>query len=175
MRIIKTGSLSLEPQTIAHADEMFIVLSDPAIYAFENAPPQSLEWLRMRFAKLESRQSPDGQQQWLNWVARLPTTELIGYVQATVRPDGCAAIAYVFASAYWGRGLARGAVEAMMAELGAHYQVRTFTAELKRENLRSVRLLERLGFSLASSAEHVKHQVALDELLMHRSWGLHAS
>ena len=168
MRIIKTASLTLEPQTITHADEMFIVLNDPAIYAFENAPPQSLEWLRTRFAKLESRQSPDGQEQWLNWVARLPTTQLIGYVQATVRPNGCAAIAYVFSSTYWGRGLAREAVDAMMAELGAQYQVRTFTAELKRENLRSVRLLERLGFLLASSAEHVEQEVAPDEMLMHR-------
>lgn len=174
MRIIKTVSLTLEPQTIAHADEMFIVLNDPAIYAFENEPPQSLEWLRSRFAKLESRQSPDGQEQWLNWVVRLPTTELIGFVQATVRPAGCAAIAYVFASAHWGRGLAREAVDAMMAELGAHYQVHTFTAELKRENLRSVKLLERLGFWLASPAEQFKHQVASDELLMHRSWVLHA-
>lgn len=175
MRIIKTVSLTLEPQTIAHADEMFSVLNDPAIYAFENVAPSSLEWLRARFVKLESRQSPDGQEQWLNWVARLPTTELIGYVQATVHSNGCAAIAYVFASAYWGRGLAREAVDAMMTELGAHYRVHTFTAELKRENLRSVRLLEHLGFSLASPAKHVKHQVTPDELLMHRSQGLRAS
>lgn len=175
MRIIKTVSLTLEPQTIAHADEMFVVLNDSAIYAFENEPPQSREWLRTRFAKLELRQSPDGQEQWLNWVVRLPTTELIGFVQATVRSDGCAAIAYVFSSAHWGRGLAREAVEAMMAELGAHYQVRTFTAELKRKNLRSVRLLERLGFSLVSAEEHIEHQIALDEMLMRRSWELHAS
>ncbi len=175
MRIIETVSLTLEPQTIAHADEMFVVLNDPAIYMFENAPPQSLAWLRTRFAKLESRQSPDGQEQWLNWVARMPTTELIGYVQATLHPDGYAAIAYVFASAYWGRGLAREAVDAMMTELGAHYRVHTYTAELKRENLRSVRLLEHLGFSLASPAEHINHQVAPDELLMHRSQVLQAS
>ncbi len=168
MRIIKTVSLTLEPQTIAHADEMFIVLNDPAIYAFESAPPSSLEWLRTRFAKLETRQSADGEQQWLNWVIRLPTSELIGFVQATLHPDGSAGIAYVFASAYWGRGLAREAVEAMMNELGAQYEVRAFTAELKRENLRSVRLLERLGFSLASPAEHIEREVALDEMLMHR-------
>ena len=168
MRIIAAPTLTLEPQTVAHAEEMFAVLRDPAIYEYENEPPPSLEWLRTRFAKLESRQSADGQQQWLNWVIRLPTSEPIGFVQATVHPNGNAGIAYVLASAYWGRGLARDAVAAMMAELVEHYRVRTFSAVLKRENLRSVKLLERLGFSLASIAEHIESQVDLDELLMLR-------
>lgn len=171
MRILETPALTLEPQTVAHADEMFVVLGDPAIYQYENEPPPSPEWLRARFAKLESRRSADGQQQWLNWVIRLPTSELIGYVQATVRPNRSAAIAYVLASAYWGRGLARVAVDAMMAELAGHYRVRTFSAVLKRDNLRSVKLLERLGFTLASVAEHVEPQVAPDELSMYRHFG----
>ena len=169
MRIIATPTLTLEPQTVAHAEEMFVVLSDPAIYEYENEPPPSLEWLRARFTKLEARESADGQQQWLNWVIRLPTSELIGFVQATVRPNGNAGIAYVLASAYWGRGLARDAVAALMTALVERYRVRTFAAVLKRKNFRSVKLLERLAFSLATVAEHVQYQVAPDELLMLRS------
>jgi hypothetical protein len=46
--------------------------------------------------RLESRRSADGQEQWLNCVIRLPTSELIGYVQATVDANGRAAIAYEF-------------------------------------------------------------------------------
>ena len=59
MRVIKATSLSLEPQTTLHAEEMFVVLSDPAIYEYENEPPRSLAWLRERFAKLESRRSAE--------------------------------------------------------------------------------------------------------------------
>jgi hypothetical protein len=72
MRLIQTGSLTLEPQTAAHAEEMFAVLSDPAIYEYENEPPRSLEWLRARFTKLESRLSENGEEQWLSsaWVSR---------------------------------------------------------------------------------------------------------
>jgi len=44
-----------------------------------------------------------------------------------------------------GRGLARQAVEATLSELVEHYQVRNLTAVFKRNNLRSMRLLERLG------------------------------
>jgi len=168
MNRIATGSLTLEPQTEAHAEEMFLVLSDPAIYEYENEPPPSLEWLRARFAELESRFSPEGQEQWLNWVIRLPTSELIGYVQATVHSNGRAAIAYVLSSAHWGRGLARQAVQAMICELVEHYQVQSLSAVLKRANLRSLRLLERLGFSLSSPQQHLKHHVEPDELLMQR-------
>jgi ribosomal-protein-alanine N-acetyltransferase len=168
MRTIKTDRLSLEPQTASHANEMFVVLSDPAIYAHENQPPQSLEWLRARFTKLETRLSTDGSEQWLNWVIRLPTSVLIGYVQATIHPEGRAAIAYVLSSAYWGHGLARHAVDAMISELDVQHGVRDLFAVLKRENLRSIRLLEHLDFILASSEQQVIHQVPPDELLMCR-------
>jgi len=168
VRLIQTDSLTLEPQTAAHAEGMFAVLSDPAIYEYENEPPASLEWLRARFTKLESRLSANGREQWLNWVIRLPTSELVGYVQATVHPDGRAAVAYELSSDYWGRGLARQAVQAMISELAGHYRVHTLSSVLKRGNLRSMRLLERLGFSPASPEQHVKHRVEPDELLMLR-------
>jgi ribosomal-protein-alanine N-acetyltransferase len=166
--VVEAEGLRLEPQTAAHADEMFVVLSDPAIYEYENAPPPSLDWLRGRFARLESRQSADGQEQWLNWVIRVPTSELIGYVQATVRSD-CADIAYELSSAHWGRGLARRAVLAMIGELASRYGVRRLAAVGKRGNFRSLRLLERLGFAPASPDQRVERAVAPDEWLMLRT------
>jgi ribosomal-protein-alanine N-acetyltransferase len=165
MQVIVTRCLTLEPQVAAHADEMFGVLSDPAIYEHENAPPPSVEWLRERFGTLESRVSADGREQWLNWVVRLRTSEPIGYVQATVFPTGRAAIAYEMASRYWGRGFAREACEAMLSELAARYGVRQAHAVFKRSNIRSLRLLERLGFAPALPEAYV----GSDELLMTRS------
>ena len=168
MRVIVADGLTLEPQTAAHAEEMFTLLSDPAIYEYENQPPPSSKWLCERFARLESRRSADGSEQWLNWVIRLPTSELAGYVQATVHADGHAGIAYELSSAYWGRGIARRAVQAMLEELAEHYRVRALTAVLKRENHRSLRLLERLGFSPASAKSHAERRVDPDEVLMQR-------
>jgi RimJ/RimL family protein N-acetyltransferase len=169
MRFVDAASLVLEPQTAAHADEMFVVLSDPAIYEYENAPPPSAEWLRARFAKLESRRSGDGKELWLNWVVRLASGELAGYVQATVREDGEASIAYEFSSAHWGRGHARRAVEAMIVELVEHYRVQRLVAVLKRSNRRSLRFLERLGFSAAPAEAIAGHDVPPDELMMRRA------
>jgi len=168
VRIVRARRLTLEPQVAEHAEEMFAVLSDPAIYEYEHEAPPSVLWLRDRFATLEARESADGKEIWLNWVLRLPTSELIGYVQATVRGDGSAAIAYVLASGFWGRGFAREAVEAMLGELGEHYGVTDLSAVLKRDNLRSTRLLERLGFALASAETSALRDIEPDEMLMLR-------
>ncbi|HET9950326.1 MAG TPA: GNAT family N-acetyltransferase [Candidatus Eisenbacteria bacterium] len=168
MRVIATDRLTLEPQVASHAEEMFRVLSDPAIYEHENEPPPSAEWLRDRFTKLETRRSPDGREAWLNWVVRLPSSELIGFVQATVHADARASIAYVLGSRFWGRGLAREAVRGVISELGGHYRVRDLYAELKATNLRSRRLLEHLGFSAIAPDPAGGPKVAADELLMTR-------
>ena len=166
MQTIQAAALVLEPQVVTHAEEMWIVLSDPAIYEFENGPPASLDWLRARYARLEARLSPDGQQQWLNWVIRLPTSELIGYVQATIYPDRRVFVAYELSSAYWGRGLATQSVTAMMAHLTEYDQINDYFAILKRDNVRSYRLLERLGFVLASVDQRSEYGLESDELLM---------
>lgn len=148
---------------------MFVALGDPAIYRFEGEPPESPERLRARFLKLESRRSPDGREQWLNWVVRLDGGAAIGYVQATVGPGANAAVAYVLASAYWGRGLARRAVAAMLAELTAHHAVTSFHAVAIRANVRSIHLLESLGFAAASQQMHARRNVVPSEVLMLRA------
>jgi ribosomal-protein-alanine N-acetyltransferase len=168
MRTLTSGILRLEPQVAAHAEAMFEVLCDPAIYEHENEPPASVEWLRTRFAKLETRLSADGTQQWLNWVVFLPPVAPIGYVQATVYASRRADIAYVLNSRYWGRGLATAAAKLMIAELVASYDVETLSAVLKRTNERSKRLLERNDFALASESLHLEYKAGADEVLMLR-------
>ncbi len=168
MQALTTDRLRLEPQLAAHADEMFAVLSDPALYEFENSPPESADWLRKRFARLETRLSPDGSEQWLNWTVRLPSSEPIGFVQASVSSDHRAAIAYVFGSAHWGQGFATEAVERMIEELDEQYEVRTLSAILKRTNLRSLMLLNRLEFELASDEIHAELGTDADEVAMVR-------
>jgi len=163
MRVLCTTRLTLEPQVPDHAEAMFAVMSDPAIYEFENEPPPSVDWLRQRYARLETRRSADGSEWWLNWVIRTAPSQLIGYVQATVHPDGRAGVAYELASRYWHQGYAREAVDAMIAELASAYGVRHLSAVLKRRNHRSLRFLERLGFTHSTQGE-----VEADEWLMVR-------
>ena len=55
----------------------------------------------------------------------------------------------------------------MLGELAAYYGVSRVTAVLKRDNRRSLRLLERLGFTLASP-ESQATDVEPDEIVMER-------
>jgi [ribosomal protein S5]-alanine N-acetyltransferase len=167
MRRLEAPPLTLEPLEARHAGAMFSVLSDPAIYQYENHPPPSLEWLENRYTRLETRASADGTELWLNWVVQLDD-QAIGYVQATVEPDGLAWVAYEFGSAHWGRGLASLATRAMIDELQTGYDVHTLLAELVSANHRSVRLLERLGFEAAGKELAMAHPVEPHERLMVR-------
>jgi len=175
VRTVNASRCTLEPQVEAHASEMFAVLSDPAIYEFENEPPPSEEWLAKRYAKLETRVSQDGDEQWLNWVVRLPEGELAGYVQATVLQSGKAYVAYEFASRFWRQGIGSSAVEAMLNELETQYGVQEFMAVLNSTNYRSKALLRFLGFAQASSEQAAGAGAEPDETLMVKHGGIGAN
>lgn len=164
MRTIAASAFVLEPQIAAHAHEMFTVLSDPAIYEFENAPPSDEEWLRKRYGR-----SSDGTQHWLNWVIRLPSGKLAGYVQATVLPDGTAYVAYELYSRYWRQGIGSSAVRTVLQELHYQYDVAAFIAVLKARNYRSVALLRKLGFIPAGEEVAARHRDEPDELVFVKS------
>ena len=166
MRTLFATCCSLEPLVAAHAGEMFLVLSDPAIYEFENAPPPDEQWLRHRYERLERRGPSSGMERWLNWVIRLHRGGLAGYVQATVRREGISLVACELNSQYWRQGIATAALEAMLGELTDHYAVRTFVAVLKAKNYRSAGLFRKLGFAAASSEFVLKYRDEPDELVM---------
>jgi RimJ/RimL family protein N-acetyltransferase len=115
LRMIATQRLELDPQLAEHADEMFVLLQDPALYHYENEAPRSVERLRERFARLESRMSADGTEAWLNWVVRLPGVGLIGFVRRS--SIAMTLRASRIRSAHWGRGYAYEAIHAMLCEL----------------------------------------------------------
>jgi RimJ/RimL family protein N-acetyltransferase len=167
MNRIHIGAIVLEPQVAAHAEEMFEVLSDAAIYEFENSPPESAAWLADRFTRLESRVSPDRTEQWLNWVIRLPSGALAGYVQATITPDGTAHIAYELGSRFWRQGIGSAAVKGMIAELAATYGLSNFAATLKENNFRSLALLASLGFERSGCGDDDDDEIVMTKRAVH--------
>jgi [ribosomal protein S5]-alanine N-acetyltransferase len=145
---LRTPHVVLEPLCAAHAAEMFKPLFDPIHYQFiPQDPPASLEVLRARFERLEGRRSPNGRELWLNWALRLASGEAVGLVQATGYPDGRISIAYELFRAHQGRGIATQAVRAMLLHLRDQAKLNRATALVDTRNQRSIRLLERLGFS----------------------------
>ena len=163
MRTLNCPRCRLEPQVEAHAPEMFVVLSDPAIYEFEGVPPPSIEKLAAGFRRRESRVSPDGLHKLLNWVVRLPSGELAGYVQGTVYESGASYVGYEFASKFWRQGIGSSALQCMLTELKESYGVHTYVAVLKTINFRSMGLLRKLGFTPGTEEDAVLYEATPDE------------
>ena len=161
MLVLETDRLTLEPLRRSHAPELFEILADERLFRFiPQDPPVSVEALATRYEWLEGRRSPDGKEAWLNWlVRRRSDRRCVGRMEATVREDKTALLAYELGSAYWGAGLATEACGKVIQELFAAFGVERIFADVDTRNAPSIRLLERLGFErgrVTMGADHFK-------------------
>ncbi|WP_445270087.1 GNAT family N-acetyltransferase [Streptomyces sp. DSM 41634] len=115
---LATRRLDLLPLLPAHADEMSLVLADPALHAFTGGAPLARDELRTRYERLTAG-SPDPATVWANWVLRLRGQgRLVGTVQATITPaHGAAELAWVVGTPWQGHGFASEAARAVAAWL----------------------------------------------------------
>jgi len=118
---IGTERLDLLPLLVEHADEMAVVLSDPALHTFIGGAPDTPHALRSRYRRMLAG-SPGPGVSWCNWVIRLRGTAcLVGTVQATIGPSGdglVAEIAWVVGTPWQGRGIATEAALGLVSWLG---------------------------------------------------------
>ena len=168
MRSIATARLDLEPLVVAHADAMFEVLRDPALYRYLDRPPHpDVDHTREVYRRLESRVSPDRRQRWLNWIVVPRGEPPVGFVQATV--DGDAAwIAYLIAVGHQGRGYATEAMVAMTGQLSNDLGVHRLLATVEAANAPSIALLRRIGLRPATDAERADRSLTATERLFVR-------
>ena len=167
-KVLHAPRLRLEPLEESHATALFDGLRNDALYEFiAEGPPASVTALRERYRRLASRLSPDGRQFWLNWALwSLPEERYLGYVQATVRHDRSADIAYVLFREAWGHGYGREAVTALIEHLQSDWRTPFVRASVDTRNQRSIAMLESLGFQpgeVRIEAERI-HGILADEV-----------
>lgn len=113
--------LSLDPLRLEHADELALVLDDPALHRFIGGMPPTFGELHARLERQVRGRSPDGHEVWLNWVVRDRSTgHLVGTVQASIHAEQdshLAVLAWVIGSAYQDQGLATEAAGLMASWL----------------------------------------------------------
>lgn len=141
--------LSLDPLAVSDAGEMAVVLADPELYRVTGGSPPSEAELRQRYERQVVGRSPDGREEWLNWVVRVDG-EAAGYVQASVQ-DGRATVAWVVGTAFQGRGIATEAARRMLALLTAR-GVSAVDAYVALGHLASELVAARVGF--VATGEH---------------------
>jgi RimJ/RimL family protein N-acetyltransferase len=101
-----------------------------------------LDALRARLRGWESRRSPDGSEQWLNWLVE--DAEPAGWVQATIRKE-VALVAYAVLPRRRGEGVATEAVTALTGWLHRDYPV--VEANIAGDNVASQHVAQRCGFT----------------------------
>jgi RimJ/RimL family protein N-acetyltransferase len=148
-RPLETPRLLLEPLVADHATALFEALQHPNLYTYiPQDPLSSLEALKIRYAALSTRHSPDGQEDWLNWALRQRERgAYVGTVQATMRADHTALLAYMIFPAFWRQGYAREGCARVLTHLFEDYRVSRVAAEIDTRNTASIQLVESLGFA----------------------------
>lgn len=143
---ITSARLSLVPLAVTDADEMAGVLSADALYAFTGGSPPAPAELRDRYARLAAGRSPDGSQEWRNWIVRRePGGQAAGYVQATIMDGGGRAeIAWVIGVDWQGQGYATEAARALVAWLDAR-GVAVVEAHIHPDHAASAAVARRAG------------------------------
>lgn len=153
--IIATVRLDLLPIRAEHAEEMAIVLSDPALYAFIGGAPPTAAALRTRYQAWIAG-SPDPVVTWCNWVIRLRDDGcLTGTVQATISGaagDRTAEIAWVVGTPWQGRGIATEAARGLVEWL-VHRGVATVTAHIHPDHQASAAVAAAAGLQPTSERQ----------------------
>ena len=150
MTAVHTARLAIEPLRVADAPLLFTLLADPRmdVYAPDTSRA-SVAALAERFQALELGPRDGSDEIWLNWVLRRLDNGLpIGTLQATVGPGANAWIGYSLTSSAWGQGYASEACTWLIAELPPRHGLRAILASVDVRNVKSIALLERLGFAL---------------------------
>jgi RimJ/RimL family protein N-acetyltransferase len=141
----RTQRLELRPLMQIDAEEMFPILSDPAIYQFTHGdPPTSVEALTELYKVRESRQSPDGTEHWLNWIIRVRESNVaIGFTQATIA-ENKACIAWVVGTSWQRNGYASEAARAMINWL-KKTGITKIEAHIATDHVASKKVAENVG------------------------------
>lgn len=170
--VLQTTRLTLEPLAVLHAERLFPMLTDPALYTFiPEDPPASVLALEKKYARWSRRGNDAGDELWLNHALFERTAAAyVGTVQATVQVDGRALLAYQIFPNAWRRGLAKEACGALLAFLRDTLEVSVVAAHCDTRNSASSALLASLGFvrvATISGADTFKGAVS-DEYVYER-------
>jgi RimJ/RimL family protein N-acetyltransferase len=147
--INESGRLVYELLTKLHASALRDALIDPRTYACISPPNSTTEAeLAEEFARRVAGPSDGKNEIWWNFAVRRREGPFIGRIEATFH-HGLAEIAYVFGPSYWGCGYATESLRWLHSQIRDTQLAVSVWAAVTPGNTRSIRLLERLGYSEA--------------------------
>ena len=134
--------IKLRPRHVEDAQALFSTMSDPEMMRYwSRAPFTSVVELQNDFACAE-------QSSWCSWtITRADDNHVIGFVAVGKRREKVAEIGYLLVREAQGYGFAQEALGLLITHLFAQGYRRIF-ADVDPDNTPSVKLLQKLGFTL---------------------------
>lgn len=156
MRTVRTPRLRLIPVTAQNAKELWALLQQADLRAYQDLPNMGLAAFREMVAKrpVKLHASAVGRFEWL---ICLPSSRRpLGWVSLRIaeRDPASAEIGYTLLREHRGRGIATEAVRALLGEAFDYARLRRVQAYCVPENDSSRRLLARIGFDGAGVLPH---------------------
>jgi len=144
--IIETERLVLRRMMSYDAPALHAMLSDPETMQYWSTPPhvtlaETEEWVAEGIAATARGDGHD--------FVVLESDRLIGRVAFWMGNE----IGFLFSRAVWGKGYAREAMNAVLRYGFEQLDYKTVRADVDPENVRSLKLLERVGFKRTGFAE----------------------
>lgn len=165
--IERTERLLIAPLESSWAPALFAALDHPDVGRFIGGPDvTTLEALETRIRRVVAGPPVDrSAERWLNFVvSRRSDGHVLGRLEATVHGDW-AEFALVFGPSYWGRGHATEAARWLVDHLMRTTGAREVLASVDPHNVRSIRLLERLGFAARPESDRVPSSFTHGDLI----------
>lgn len=139
--------VTIRPLRVEDSSVMVDVLGSEKLYTHIGGGPPTHEELEARYMRQTVGVSPDGTQEWLNWIVLVGTSTMVGYVQASRPMNGTTAeIAWVIGVKWQRQGRATPAVRLMLEKLAAR-GVEDITADIHPANKASEGVARRVGMS----------------------------
>lgn len=142
---LETQRVMLRPFTAADVDTMFMLQSDAEVMRYGSHAP----WTRREQAEAKIHEIIAGREGVISWAVELRETgKMIGdcVLFSLSRDHGRAEIGYSLLPLVQGKGLALEATRRMCAWAFDELLLRRLEADADPRNVRSTRLLEKLGF-----------------------------
>jgi RimJ/RimL family protein N-acetyltransferase len=144
--LIEAPSVRLRRAHSGDAPSLFALATDPDVMRFMDWPmPTDVSSTRSHLEAAFADWDSGTEYQWIIWERN--AGDCVGTI--ALRVNGHAAdFGYFLGRKFWGKGLAFGAATAVLQWLDVQPQILRIWATVDTENLRSRRLLERLGLQL---------------------------
>lgn len=144
--ILPLEGACLRPLRLSDAQSVYAYLSDPIVTALTSYPPMTLPMVEAMLEKYQQRWATGELSKW--GIAVEGSEQIVGLIgfNEWSKVHRVAELAYDLAPAYWGRGVMRKVIQALLQWTFAHDQIDRVQAFVRIDNERSIRLLERCGF-----------------------------